>query len=75
MSNPLFGMMGGGMNIMQLLGQFRQNPMAMLQRAGFNVPAGISNPQQMIQHLMNSGQISQQQFDQARQMAQQFGVK
>ena len=75
MSNPLFGMMGGGMNIMQMLGQFRQNPMAMLQRAGFNVPAGISNPQQMIQHLMNSGQISQQQFDQARQMAQQFGVK
>ena len=75
MSNPLFGMMGGGMNVMQLLVQFRQNPLAMLQRAGFSVPANISNPQQMIQHLMNSGQISQQQFDQARQMAQQFGVK
>lgn len=69
--NNLFG----GMNIMQMLGQFRQNPLAMLQRAGFSIPAGISNPQQMIQHLMNSGQISQQQFDQARQMAQQFGLK
>lgn len=78
MSNPLFNMLGGGGpmgNIMSLLPQFKQNPFAMLQRAGLNVPANINNPQQMIQHLMNSGQITQGQYDYARQMAQMFGLK
>lgn len=74
MNNPLAGMMQMG-NIMQMLTQLQQNPMALLQRAGLNVPANINNPQQMIQHLMNSGQISQQQYNDARQMAQMFGVK
>ena len=74
MSNPLFGMMQMG-NLMNLLPQFKQNPLAMLQRAGLNVPANISNPQQMIQHLMNTGQITQGQYDSARQMAQMFGLK
>lgn len=71
MNNP-FGNMG---NMMQMLGQLKQNPMALLQRARLNVPANLSDPQQMIQHLMNSGQITQQQYDQARQMAQMFGMK
>ena len=78
MNNPLINMLGGmgGMgNMMQMLGQLKQNPMAMLQRAGMNVPGNITNPQEMIQHLMNSGQVTQQQFDQARQMAQMFGMK
>lgn len=71
MNNP-FGNMG---NMMQTLGQLKQNPMALLQRAGLNVPANLNDPQQMIQHLMNSGQITQQQYDYARQMAQMFGMK
>lgn len=78
MNNPLmnmFGGMGGMGNVMQMLGQLKQNPMALLQLAGMNVPGNITNPQEMIQHLMNSGQISQAQFDNARQMAQMFGMK
>ena len=78
MNNPLLnlvGGMGGIGNMMQMLGQLKQNPMALLQRAGMNVPGNITNPQEMIQHLMNSGQISQAQFDNARQMAQMFGMK
>lgn len=74
MNNPL-NMLGNMGNIMQMLTQFRQNPMAMFQRAGLNVPSNINDPQAMIQHLMNSGQITQQQYDQARQMAQMFGMK
>ena len=69
--NPLMGGMGG-MNIMQMLGQLKSNPTGLLRQAGFNVPDNISNPQDIIQHLMNSGQVNQNQVNQAQQMAQQF---
>lgn len=31
------------------------------------------NPQNMVNQLVQSGKVSQQQFEQARQLAQQFG--
>lgn len=74
MNNPFEMLMNMG-NMLQMASQLRQNPMAMLQKAGLNVPANLTDPQQMIQHLMNSGQVTQQQFDQARQQAQKFGMK
>lgn len=75
MANPLFQMMGGmgGNNIMGMLSQLKQNPMAMLSRAGFNVPGNLTGPQQIVQHLVQSGQVNQQQLDYAQQMAQMFG--
>lgn len=75
MANPFFSALGGGMNPMQMLAQLKSNPMGLLRQAGFNVPENISNPQAIIQHLMNSGQINQQQLTQAQQMAQGFGMK
>lgn len=60
------------MNPMQMLQQLRQNPVQMLRQAGLNVPENLNDPNQIIQHLMNSGQISQQRYEQARQMAAQF---
>jgi hypothetical protein len=66
---------GGNMprvNPMQMLQQLRQNPVQMLRQAGLNVPENLNDPNQIIQHLMNSGQISQQRYEQARQMAAQF---
>lgn len=70
MSNPLVGGMPN--NPMQMLAQLKQNPLAVLQKAGFNVPSNISSPQEIIQHLMNSGQVTQAQLNQAQQMAQMF---
>lgn len=64
-----------GQNPMQMLTQLQSNPLAMLKQAGFNVPTNINNPQDIIQHLMNSGQITQKQLNDARQMAQNFGMK
>ncbi len=58
----------GQQNPMQMMQQLRQDPVGMLQRAGLNVPAGMSDPQQIIQHLMQSGQVSQQRYQQALQM-------
>lgn len=75
MSNPLMGGLPSlsGVNPMQMLSQLRQNPLGVLRQAGFNVPSDLSSPQAIIQHLMNSGQISQNQLAQAQQMAQMFG--
>ena len=75
MNNPLMGNMANGMNIMQQLQMLRQNPMQFLRQRGFNVPDNITNPQAIIQHLMYSGQVTQQQMNQAQVMAQGFGLR
>ncbi|MBP5726148.1 MAG: hypothetical protein J6Y48_03635 [Clostridia bacterium] len=74
MPNPLFNALGGNPmgNMMQMLNQLKQNPMALLQRAGYNIPANLNNPQQIIQHLTQTGQINQNQLNKAQQMAQTF---
>lgn len=33
----------------------------------FNIPQNISNPEDMVKHLVNSGQVSQEQVNQAIQ--------
>lgn len=70
MNNPLVGGMPN--SPMQMLAQLKSNPLGMLKKAGYNVPSDVSNPQAIIQHLMNSGQITQQQLTRAQQMAQMF---
>ena len=65
---------------MQMFGQFRQNPTQFLIQQKFNIPQNIgSNPQAIVQHLLDTNQISQQQVNQARQMLpkldQMFGKK
>lgn len=59
--------MGNPMQIMQMYQQFRQNPMAMLSQK-FNIPQNINNPQDIVQHLLNSGQVTQEQVNNAMQM-------
>lgn len=59
-------------NPMQMLQQLRQNPIQFLRQAGYNVPSNLNDPNAIIQHLMNSGQVSQQRYERARQMAAQF---
>ena len=79
MANPLFNALGGAamgkMNPMAMLAQLKQNPLGVLRQYGFNVPDNITSPNEIIQHLMNSGQINQQQYNKAREMAQQMGMK
>lgn len=74
--NPLFnalgGMATGMMNPMAMLSQLKSNPLGFLRQKGFNVPDNLNNPNDIIQHLMNSGQISQDQYNKARSMAQNF---
>ena len=53
---------------MDLYNQMQQNPIQMLSRK-FNIPQNINNPNHIIQHLLNSGQVTQTQVNNAMQMA------
>ena len=52
---------------MQMANQFKQNPMAMLSQR-YNIPANMNDPNAIIQHLLNTGQVSQMQVNNAMQM-------
>lgn len=56
-------------NMFQVFTQFMQNPLGLLSQR-FNLPQNVNDPQAIIQHLLNSGQISQDQVNQAMQMRQ-----
>lgn len=60
-------------NMMQLLEQFKANPVQMLMQMKLNIPANIANdPSAILNHLMSTGQVSQDQVNRAYQMAQRF---
>lgn len=56
-------------NLFQMYQQMMQNPMALLSRR-FNIPQSVDtrDPNAIIQHLLNTNQISQSQVNQAMQM-------
>ena len=68
MSNPLFGLLSGQMQMNPMLQKFNQF------RQMFK-----GDPQQQVQQMLNSGKISQAQYNQAVQMANQvaqmMGIK
>ncbi len=72
MANPLYQSMQQP-NMTSMLQNLKQNPMQFLMQRKFNIPQNISNdPNAIIQHLMNTGQVSQQQYNRASNMARQF---
>lgn len=60
-------------NIIGMLQQLQSNPMALLSQK-FNIPQDldVKDPNAIIQHLMNTGQVSQQAYNNARNMAMSF---
>ena len=62
-------MVGNMKDIMDMYQRFRQNPMQMLNQR-FNIPQNVNlnDPNAILQHLMNSGQVSQNQINQVMQM-------
>ena len=66
-------MVGNMKDVMDMYQRFRQNPMQMLSQK-FNIPQNVnmSDPNSIIQHLLNTGQVSQDQINAAYQMAQRF---
>ena len=60
-------------NILGMLQQLQNNPLQMLSQK-FNIPQdlNVKDPNAIIQHLMNTGQVSQQAYNNARNMAMNF---
>ena len=69
MPNPMMG------NPMQMLQQLKSNPIQFLMQRRLNLPQNInvSDPQAIPNHLVSSGQISQEQINNAYQMMQRMG--
>jgi hypothetical protein len=59
--------------MMQAFMQFMQNPAVFFQQRGMQMPpqSALQSPQGMIEYLMNSGGVSQQQYNQAAAQAKQ----
>lgn len=55
-------------NILSMLNGLMHNPLQFLTQRGLNIPQNLNDPQQIVQHLLNSGQITQDQVNQAVQM-------
>ena len=79
MANPFYSALGGGKqpNMMQMLQQLRSNPLQFLAQRKFNLPQNIdaNNPQAIVNHLVQSGQVPQEMYNRAQQMARQMGMK
>ena len=60
--------------LMGMLGQLKANPMQFLMQRKLNLPQSINmnDPQAILNHLIQSGQINQQQINQAYQIMQSF---
>lgn len=58
------------------MGQLQANPVETLGRAGYNVPQEIAgNPQAMVMHLLQSGQIGGPMMQRIQPFLQRMGVR
>jgi hypothetical protein len=65
----LFDRLGGQQqNPQQILQRLQQDPTGMLKQKGLNIPQGMTNPQQIVNHLISSGQIPNARLQQVLQM-------
>lgn len=62
MANPLFGQFGGNQNnpMSQFMGEFKR------------IQQTVENPRKVVEDLLQTGKMSQQQFNQLSQMANQL---
>lgn len=68
--NNMFHSMAG---MSQMLQQLKSNPMQFLLQRKLNVPQEIANdPQAILNHLLASGQVSQEQVNMAYQRGRMF---
>lgn len=67
MPSPLYQQFQPQNNLLTMVNQFKQNPIAMLSRK-YNIPQDMNDPDQILQHLLNTNQISQAQVNRVMQM-------
>lgn len=67
MPSPMYQQFQPQNNMLNMINQFKQNPMAMLSRR-YNIPQNLNDPNQILQHLLNTHQVSQEQINRVMQM-------
>lgn len=71
MPNPLFTN-----QLMSQFQSFKSNPISFLIQRNVNIPQQyLNNPEAAVKYLMQNGQMSQEQYNQISQMANQLGLK
>jgi hypothetical protein len=66
--NPLYSQQQAGPFAM--LDQLKQNPYQLLAQRGFNIPQNLNNPNDILQYLLNTNQVTQQQVNNVMTMLQ-----
>lgn len=59
-------------NFFTMLNQLKANPTNFLSRFGINIPEGTNDPNEIIKHIMNTGRISQEQYNNIMSMRNMF---
>ena len=57
-------------NPFAMLDQLKQNPYQLLAQRGFNIPQNLCNPNDILQYLINTNQVTQQQVNNVMTMLQ-----
>ena len=69
----IFDLLTGQQNQLQ---QVQQNPIQMARQAGYQIPENLAgNPQAMVQHLIQTGQVSNPMLQRIMPMMQRMGLK
>ena len=58
-------------NMINMLTQLKNNPVGLLSQR-YNLPQGMNNPNDILQHLLNTGQVNQEQVNALMSNAQQL---
>ena len=70
----IFQQLGGGQqqDPRQAVQQIKADPAGFLKQAGVNVPGGMTDPRQIINHLLQTGQVGNAKYQQVLQMMGQM---
>ena len=64
----IFNTVGAPQNMQQAMDRLKADPAALLKRAHFSIPDGVTDPQQLVMYLLQSGQLPQNRFQQIAAM-------
>jgi len=63
MPNNIFRMLNPQQSFMSDLKSLQSNPFQFLMQKKLNIPEGMNDPQQIVQHWLDNGTMSQEQFN------------
>lgn len=62
-------------NPTQAIRQMQSDPAGMMQRAGYSIPQGMTDARQIVNHLLQTGQVGNGKLNQLMQIARTIGAR